>query len=122
MVPMTSATHKKEVSMHTIEKIGGTSMSDYAAVRDNIVLHGRRAQKPEGRVFMVASYGGITDLLLEHRRNGEASVYALFAGAADDGGNAGQWEAQLDRVLDAMLQHNARLFGDATDRHEADAF
>lgn len=119
---MTSATHKKEVSMHTIEKIGGTSMSDYAAVRDNIVLHGRHAQNPYGRVFVVSAYGGITDLLLEHKRNGEPGVYALFAGAADDAGNAGHWEAQLDRVLEAMLEHNARLFGDATDRHEADAF
>ena len=25
---------------HSVEKIGGTSMSDYAAVRDNIILAG----------------------------------------------------------------------------------
>ncbi len=108
--------------MHTIEKIGGTSMSDYAAVRDNIVLHGGAGGKLYGRVFVVSAYGGITDLLLEHKRSGEPGVYALFAGAADDDGNADHWEAQLDRVLHAMLEKNAELFGNAADRSEADAF
>src|SRR5690606_41331264 len=104
MVPMTSATHKREVSMHTIEKIGGTSMSDYAAVRDNIVLHGGAGGNLYGRVFVVSAYGGITDLLLEHKRSGEPGVYALFAGAADDDGNADHWEAQLAQVLEARAE------------------
>ena len=108
--------------MHTIEKIGGTSMSDYAAVRDNIVLHGGAGGNLYGRVFVVSAYGGITDLLLEHKRSGEPGVYALFAGAADDDGNADHWEAQLDQVLEAMLEKNAQLFGDSADRAEADAF
>lgn len=107
---------------HTIEKIGGTSMSDYAAVRDNIVLHGGAKKDIYGRVFVVSAYGGITDLLLEHKRSGEPGVYALFAGAADDDGIADHWEAQLDRVLSAMLAHNARLFEQGADRREADVF
>lgn len=107
---------------HTVEKIGGTSMSDYHAVRDNIILHGGKNNGLYGRIFVVSAYGGITDMLLEHKRSGEPGVYALFAGTADDGENADHWEAQLDRVLDAMLAHNARLFGNAPDRREADLF
>lgn len=123
MGPMTSILNKKVSSMqHTIEKVGGTSMSDYASVRDNIVLHGGAKKDIYGRVFVVSAYGGITDLLLEHKRSGEPGVYALFAGAADEDGIADHWEAQLDRVLSAMLDHNARLFGQAADRREADVF
>lgn len=116
--------HRKQVSemQHTIEKIGGTSMSDYAAVRDNIILHGGANKDIYGRVFVVSAYGGITDLLLEHKRSGEPGVYALFAGETDDEGNADHWEAQLDRVLNAMLDHNDRLFGDGADRRDADLF
>ncbi|HLV27743.1 MAG TPA: aspartate kinase [Burkholderiaceae bacterium] len=107
---------------HTVEKIGGTSMSDYAAVRDNIVKHGGKGGNLFGRIFVVSAYGGITDMLLEHKRSGEPGVYALFAGAGDDEGNADHWEAQLDRVLSAMLAHNAKLFGDTPDRRDADLF
>lgn len=107
---------------HTVEKIGGTSMSDYAAVRDNIVMHGGQNKNLYGRIFVVSAYGGVTDMLLEHKRSGEPGVYALFAGTADDEGNTDHWEAQLDRVLSAMLAHNARLFGEAPERREADLF
>ena len=107
---------------HTIEKIGGTSMSDYAAVRDNIILHDDQRRSPYGRVFVVSAYGGITDMLLEHKRNGEPGVYALFTDESDNTGETGHWEAQLDRVLSAMLGHNARLFGQEPDRQEADRF
>lgn len=106
---------------HTVEKIGGTSMSDYAAVRDNIVLHGGHEQRPYGRIFVVSAYGGITDMLLEHKRGGDPGVYALFAGKAEDVSGT-EWEAQLDRALSAMLAHNARLFGEGADRHDADRF
>ncbi|NYT24716.1 aspartate kinase [Alcaligenaceae bacterium] len=108
---------------HTVEKIGGTSMSDYAAVRDNIVLYGGQKNKNVyGRIFVVSAYGGITDMLLEHKRGGEPGVYALFAGATSDDDGADHWEAQLDRVLTSMLAHNSKLFGNAMDRREADQF
>src|SRR5690554_5084272 len=119
---MTSAGHEVTLMQHTIEKIGGTSMSDYASVRDNIILHGGAEKDIYGRVFVVSAYGGITDLLLEHKRSGEPGVYALFAGAADDEGNADHWEAQLDRVLSAMLAQNAKLFGKGAERRDADLF
>ena len=106
---------------HTVEKIGGTSMSDYAAVRDNIVLHGRQNDL-YGRIFIVSAYGGITDMLLEHKRSGEPGVYALFASDSEAPEDGKHWEVQLDQVLSAMLAQNARLFGQGAERKEADAF
>ena len=43
-----------EHNTHTIEKIGGTSMSDYESVRNNIVLGGTRKTLFQ-RVFVVSS-------------------------------------------------------------------
>ena len=52
--------------MHTIEKIGGTSMNDYLSVRDNIIRSDKKGIYR--RVFVVSAYGGITDKLLEHKK------------------------------------------------------
>ena len=65
--------------MHTVEKIGGTSMSDYASVRDNIILGQRNKNELYNRIFVVSAYGGITNRLLEHKKSGQAGVYSLFA-------------------------------------------
>jgi aspartate kinase len=54
---------------HTVEKIGGTSMSDYAAVRDNIIFHKQAQKEGYQRIFVVSAYGGVTDLLLEHKKS-----------------------------------------------------
>lgn len=106
---------------HTVEKIGGTSMSDFAAVRNNIVLHGRDNDL-YGRIFVVSAYGGVTDMLLEHKRSGEPGVYALFAGESDTQDSGEDWEIRLDRVLSVMLAHNARLFEKGPERIVADRF
>lgn len=66
----------------SVEKIGGTSMSRYEAVRDNIVA---RPADPYGRIFVVSAYGGVTDRLLEAKKTGRPGVYGLFAGARDEG-------------------------------------
>ena len=56
--------------MHTIEKIGGTSMSHYAAIRDNIIFKPVNYPHYYQRVFVVSAYGGITNKLLEHKKRG----------------------------------------------------
>lgn len=102
----------------TVEKIGGTSMSNYAAVRDNIFLHPGLAGRPYGRIFVVSAYGGITNLLLEHKKNSEPGVYAYFATDADDS----TWLAALERVRERMLAINGELFAQHECRHQADDF
>lgn len=49
----------------TVEKIGGTSMTAFDAVLDNILL---RPQNPYNRIFVVSAYGGMTDALLECKK------------------------------------------------------
>lgn len=103
--------------MHTIEKIGGTSMSDYASVRDNIILSGP-SKNTVGRVIVVSAYGGITDQLLEHKKSGQPGIYSLFA----DGVNDDSWLdkfAELSRELHTI---NRKLFGATELNQEAANF
>ena len=91
--------------MHTIEKIGGTSMSDYASVRDNIVLKGGHHGMYQ-RVFVVSAYAGITNELLEHKKSGEPGVYALFAGSIKDK----SWLGKFEELSEQLHTINRQLF------------
>lgn len=91
---------------HTVEKIGGTSMSQYAAVRDNIILGADNGTT--GRILVVSAYSGMTDLLLEHKKTGRLGVYGLFA-ANEDGCS---WRDAMALVRARMLEVNAELFSD----------
>ena len=62
---------------HTVEKIGGTSMSEYSAVRDNVILKGNNSNDIYNRVFVVSAYGGMTDLLLENKSNGKPGLWLV---------------------------------------------
>jgi aspartate kinase len=88
----------------TVEKIGGTTMSDYPSVRDNIVLGYRTS--PYKRLLVVSAYGGITDRLLEHKKSGQPGVFALFR--ADAGDDA--WIQALEDLRQLMHDINAQWF------------
>ncbi len=93
------------MGFHSVEKIGGTSMNDYAAVRDNII------QRPAGdtlyqRVFVVSAYGGVTDQLLEHKKTGQPGIFASFAnGVKDD-----SWQDLLIDLKSQLFAINEALF------------
>lgn len=95
--------------MHTIEKIGGTSMSDYVSVRDNIIRRPQKNDQLYQRVFVVSAYGGITDKLLEHKKSGQPGVYQLFASAIEDD----SWAKALDELRDELHAINADFFSDS---------
>ena len=97
---------------HSVEKIGGTTMSRMDELRDTLLI---RKGAPYGRVFVVSAFGGITNLLLEHKKTGEAGVYAQVVAGGD-------WNAALDRVAQAMCSTHARTLSDPGDRAQADAF
>jgi aspartate kinase len=101
---------------HTVEKIGGTSMSDYAAVRDNIIGVQRPHDELYNRVFVVSAYSGMTNMLLEDQSTNKPGVYALFAN--DDSDWA--WNERLSDVSRAMHEHNAKLFDQEHTRMQAD--
>lgn len=105
------------MNTHSIEKIGGTSMSNYAAVKDNIIF------KPTGntlyqRVFVVSAYGGITNLLLEDKKDGKPGVYGLFANCFEDG----SWVDALTAVKETMFEINSSLFDSQERLQEANSF
>ncbi len=96
------------MTQHSVEKIGGTSMSDYGAVRDHIVF----AQAKEGtlyqRVFVVSAYGGVTNQLLEDKKDGTPGVYGLFAESFKDSA----WLTALEAVRQTLFGINRTLFVD----------
>jgi aspartate kinase len=106
------------VNTHTVEKIGGTSMLDYRAVRDNIFLHGGDSDNLYGRVFVVSAYGGITNRLLEHKKSGRPGVYALFSGSQQDS----SWREEFETLREEMHALNAELFEDPAETKRANGF
>ncbi|TQS73895.1 aspartate kinase [Rhodobacteraceae bacterium] len=103
---------------HTVEKIGGTSMSRVRELRDTLFIGNREGAALYGRVFVVSAFGGITNLLLEHKKSGESGVYGRFANADNDHG----WLEALDAVSQAMVQAHHDVLDHPADLSQADAF
>jgi len=103
---------------HTVEKIGGTSMSRSRELRDTLLIGDRTGDALYNRVFVVSAYGGITDLLLEHKKTGTPGVFGLFANNDSDGA----WSDALTRAAEAMCAAHAAVLDDAGDREMADRF
>lgn len=98
---------------YTVEKIGGTSMSEFDAVLDNILL---RPENPYNRVFVVSAYAGITDALLEYKRTGQAGIYQYIARRDE------AWKDATETLLRRLLLINENLFADPITRLRADKF
>jgi aspartate kinase len=103
---------------HTVEKIGGTSMSRIDELRDTLIVADRDEADLYGRIFVVSAFGGITNLLLEHKKTGEPGAFATFA--ADDSDHG--WHDRLDKVAEAMKAAHGRVLDSAADIERADAF
>lgn len=98
---------------YTVEKIGGTSMSAFDAVLDNILL---RPHHPYDRVFVVSAYTTITDALLECKRTGKPGIYQMIAK------HDTQWQEAMYQLEQRMLLINEHLFADPMSRIRADKF
>lgn len=103
---------------HTVEKIGGTSMNEYQAVRDNVVLKNGRDEDIYNRIFVVSAYGGLTDLLLENKKNGQPGVYGLFSSTNNDD----PWMEAFNEVRKKVKKLNKEYFGEADLRKEANDY
>jgi len=53
-----------------VEKIGGTSMLRFGEIVENVILHDKT--DIFNRIYVVSAYGGITNELLEHKKNRKA--------------------------------------------------
>ncbi len=98
---------------YTVEKIGGTSMSAFDAVLDNIFL---RPANPYHRVFVVSAYSGMTDSLLECKRTGKPGIYQMIAKRDE------HWQDAVYELEQRMLMINENLFADPMSRIRADKF
>lgn len=108
----------KDFGPHTVEKIGGTSMSRLPELVKTLFIGDREGEALYGRVFVVSAFGGITDLLLEHKKSGKPGVYGLFASAESDHG----WSDALSRVAEAMGAAHAAVLDQPADKSMADDF
>ncbi len=101
---------------HTVEKIGGTSMTRFGEVMNNVILGNRKGPALYNRIFVVSAYGGVTNMLLENKKTGEPGIYGFFA---DDDP---RWEAKLDETKRFMLDLNRSFEPIGLDIKAADAF
>jgi aspartate kinase len=101
--------------MLTVHKIGGTSMSKFKDVLNNIIIR----QAVDGyfydRIFVVSAYNNVTNWLLEHKKTGEPGVYDLFLKNRN-------YRQELEVLLEKLIAINEGLEGIGLDRKVADAF
>jgi len=85
--------------MLTVEKIGGTSMSKFGDVLNNIVIGRRSPGDYYNRIFVVSAYNNVTNWLLEHKKTGEPGIYRKFE-------QHGDYASALQELLQRLLQIN----------------
>ena len=101
---------------HTVEKIGGTSMTRFGDVMRNVIIGKRQGNELYNRIFVVSAYGGITNLLLENKKTGAPGIYGFFAK------DSAEWRPALEKTREEMLRLN-RTFADiGLDVSKADEF
>ena len=102
--------------LHTVEKIGGTSMSRFGDVMDNVIIGKRKGAELYNRIFVVSAYSSITNLLLENKKTGEPGVYGYFAQDSQE------WIEALEKVRHKMLEYNQSFAAIGLDLKAADEF
>lgn len=102
----------------SVEKIGGTSIASTDVVLKNVLLRPNAEGELYNRVFVVSAYAGITDKLVDHAKTGEPGIYGLFAGAQSEW----SWSDEISQVGEEMRRINKDIFGDSSDRRDADQF
>jgi len=88
--------------MLTVEKIGGTSMSQFGDCLNNIIRNNRTEETMYNRIFVVSAYNNVTNWLLEHKKTGEPGIYAKFL-------HNEEYEAALDVLYNKLLEINRKF-------------
>lgn len=101
--------------MLTVEKIGGTSMSQFQDVLTNIVIGKRSASDMYNRIFVVSAYNNVTNWLLEHKKTGEAGIYVKFLNNED-------YIQALDELCEKLIALNRTFENIKLDQAAADKF
>ncbi len=90
--------------MLTVEKIGGSSMSKFKDVLNNIIIGNREDCDYYSRIFVVSAYSNVTNWFLEHKKTKQPGVYHKFV-------NNENYNRSLHDLLNKLLHIN-RTFAD----------
>lgn len=101
--------------MLTVEKIGGTSMSEFKDVLNNIIKGKRSGADLYNRIFVVSAYNNVTNWLLEHKKTGEPGIYVKFL-------NDENYNEALDELCEKLVALNRKYEEIKLDQKVADAF
>ncbi len=101
--------------MLTVEKIGGTSMSQFGEVLQNIIKGNRKNDELYNRIFIVSAYNNVTNWLLEHKKTGEPGIYNKFLNGED-------YSSALDAFCQRLLLINDGFADIGLDLQEARDF
>ena len=104
------------MGQHTIEKIGGTSMSRFGEVMNNVIIGTRKGAELYNRAFVVSAYSGITNALLEDKKTGAPGVYGHILH------DSREWEDALEKVRSKMLEYNKSFESIGLNVKKADDF
>lgn len=74
-------------------------MSQFGDCLENIIKGGRTPENMYNRIFVVSAYNNVTNWLLEHKKTGEAGVYAKFL-------HNQNYAKALDELYDRLLEIN----------------
>jgi aspartate kinase len=98
--------------MLTVEKIGGTSMTAFQDVLQNIIFHG---PGPYNRILVVSAYSNVTNWLLENKKTGAPGVYHHIT-------QHQEFHQALEDVLGKLKELNKNYVPLGLDLAAADAF
>jgi aspartate kinase len=96
-----------------VEKIGGTSMSRFPEIINNIILHNEN--DVYNRIYVVSAYDGVTNQLLEHKKTRESGIYKKFRDHEN-------YKSALTSLKDHLCKINAGLVDAGLNIDEANRF
>jgi len=96
-----------------VEKIGGTSMSRFSEIIDNIILYD--LNDVYSRIYVVSAYDGVTNQLLEHKKTNESGIYKKFR-------DHDNYKSALTGLKEHLCSINAGFVDAGLNLEEADGF
>ena len=96
-----------------IEKIGGTSMTQFPVIMENIIL--RDKADLFNRIYVVSAYGGVTNELLEHKKTGKPGIYKKFEDLSD-------YRSALESLKVSLCKMNEKYVDAGLDLDNANRF
>src|SRR6056297_3061181 len=91
-------------------------MSEFQDVLKNIIGRPGEDRFSYNRVFVVSAYAGVTNLLLEDKKNSKPGIYKSFINNDDI------YKKKLDELIDHLTDINKSLTKIGLDNKEADRF